>query len=177
MCKDNYINDCKGCKISQGIDKDSQKWGGIIKLYGGWILNHRKGGEKEEFLGWMTLQPDNHRERWTDLNPKEADTLGSNLQRIEGGLRQYWSINFKEDLIERVYVVYFSEFSEHLHIHIIPRPESIKRLDVFENGWKICLVNKHPKFPKKYKISPEEEGLDKVSNLMKYLRRCLSEST
>jgi diadenosine tetraphosphate (Ap4A) HIT family hydrolase len=186
MEKKKYKRCCTGCKISQK-EKWLQQWGGIIKLKGGWVLNHYKNG----FLGWTTLQPDNHRENWTDLNSKEANSLGRNIQRIEKGIRQYWQSNFKDDPLEKVYVVYFCEFSKHLHIHIIPRPKSFEKLIVFtdsrsknseiENSegkafaWKTYLVHKCPDFRKDYKIDPEEtkQYHKKVNELMKYLRNQL----
>jgi len=189
MDKEKYKPDCTGCRISQEKEEWLQQWGGIIKLDGGWVINHYKIG----FLGWVILQPDNHRENWAELDQEEASALGRNVQRIEKGMRQYWSLNFKSDLLGRVYVVYFCEFSTHLHIHIIPRPKSFEKLIVFtdarshdsviENStekafaWKTYLVHKCPDFPKDYKIYPveKEQGYQKVNNLMTFLRSQLQQ--
>jgi diadenosine tetraphosphate (Ap4A) HIT family hydrolase len=185
--KRKYKADCTGCKISQEREGWLHKWGGVIKLDGGWVLNHYKNG----FLGWMMLQPDSHRENWTDLDQKEASALGHNIQKIENSMQQYWRVKFKRDPLKRLYVVYFCEFSKHLHIHIIPRPKSFERLIVFtdarshdseiENStekafaWKTYLVHKCPDFPKKYKIHPATQGYRKVKALMQSLAKSLEE--
>jgi predicted Fe-S protein YdhL (DUF1289 family) len=83
MDRQKYKPDCRGCRISQEEEAWLQQWGGIIKLAGGWVLNHYKNG----FLGWMTMQPDNHRESWADLDQEEASALGRNIQIIEKGMR------------------------------------------------------------------------------------------
>ena len=48
---------CKGCELSKG--NGDPPGGIIVKLDGGWILNHYGGSEG--FLGWLALQPSCHR--------------------------------------------------------------------------------------------------------------------
>jgi galactose-1-phosphate uridylyltransferase len=69
----------------------------------------------------------------SDLSEHEATSLGRNIQNVDHALRQYWSIRFESDLIQRVYVTYFhdSVFGNsnldhqsqewHMHMHLIPR--------------------------------------------------------
>lgn len=127
----NYHKECKGCNISQGFDSEVDKRGGTIYLANEWLLNHY--GAPEGFLGWMILQPRFHRMDLADLTTDEAVSMGKNIQRIDVALRQYWSITFPSDPIQRVYITYFHEsvfgnvasnqLSQewHLHIHLIPR--------------------------------------------------------
>lgn len=173
-----YNNDCEGCAISQGI-KQPRRGGGIIELDGNWILNHYGGDEG--FLGWMVLQPRCHRMELTDLNTDEANALGKNIQDIDLALRQYWALQFQEDLIQRVYVVYFFEsaFEKssdkwHLHIHMIPRTERLRSLEQRGSkliAWNIHKVATHQDFPREYQIIEDtEENRRKVEALMTYLK-------
>lgn len=185
MDAEEYKDDCKGCKISRGIEEPT---GGIIKLDGNWIINHYGGDEG--FLGWIALQSRFHRMELTDLSANEAKALGSNIQNIDVALRQYWSIHFQSDPIRRVYVVYFFEsaFEEssdkyHLHIHLIPRTERFRPLSiriekthgiekVEDNvrliAWNIHQLSKHQNFPQEYRI-----GRENVEALMTYLKAYL----
>ena len=189
-----YHDCCMGRKISRGIE-EPEAGGGIIELDGNWILNHY-GGE-DTFLGRLALQPRFHRMELTDLNTDEANALGKNIQNIDLALRQYWAINFKfkDDLIERVYVVYFFESvydkpeptKFHLHVHLIPRAKSLDPL-LREyckpssdnncvstiNAWNIYKLSKHDKhkkLPSHYQIKKDNpESKQQVKALMTYLR-------
>ena len=178
-----YKDDCDGCKISQGL---KERVGGIIELEGDWILNHYS--DEDTFLGRMALQPRYHRMELWELTTKEAATLGGNIQKIDIALRQYWSIRFPDDPIERVYVVYFFEsvFDKpkptefHLHIHLIPRAKSLDPLLRKADGstiiaWNIHKLGKRRDFPQQYRYWTKKGGLRRkeVEKLMTYLRGCL----
>jgi diadenosine tetraphosphate (Ap4A) HIT family hydrolase len=116
-----YRDGCEGGDISR---RSILLPGGIIGLPGDWILNQYD--EKESFLGWMALQTRYHRTELADLTKDETDALGKNIPGVDIALRQYWSIKFPDDPIERTYVCCFSESKEfHLHFHLIPRTRKI----------------------------------------------------
>jgi len=184
-----YKSCCRGCKISQGIEELT---GGIIELDGNWILNHYSS--EEGFLGWMALQPRFHRMELKDLTADETRALGGNIQNIDIALRQYWAIRFRDDLIQRVYLVYFFESTGyHLHIHLVPRTKKFYELEaegcsVLKEkkdcpllfaplnkykfiAWNICRINKHKKFPQRYQTKKGNKKSEKeVEALMTYLR-------
>jgi diadenosine tetraphosphate (Ap4A) HIT family hydrolase len=174
-----YRRNCKGCKRSKGIGE--APLGGIIELDNNWILNHY-GGE-EGFLGWMALQPRFHRMKLADLEVDELRTLGTNIKNIDSALQKYWSMHFKTDPIERVYVVYFFEsaFDQpptkfHLHIHLIPRTKKLRKLlrrkkDSKIIAWNIYRLSNLKNFPTEYKIGEhKEQSNQRVEPLMSYLR-------
>jgi len=81
-----------------------------------------------------------------DLTNEEAESLGRNIKAIDKAMKRFWNERFPHDALKRLYVVYFfeQEFETpppnekyHLHIHLIPRPESLnscKRLQRTECG-------------------------------------------
>jgi len=178
-----FDENCEGCKISQ---KKKVLQGGIITLDGGWILNHY--GDDQAFLGWMVLQPFEHKMEFQCLADPEVRALGPNIKRIDSFLREYWECKFPDDAIQRLYVAHFFEgpfdspppkAKYHLHIHLITRPASFDRLlreDVGKkpngkktglNAWKIYrILRDHPvDFPKEYRKTRKN-----VEALMNYLR-------
>lgn len=194
-------NKCMGCIISQGKNDNINKRGGIIKLDGDWILNHYGGGEG--FLGWLSLQPNDHIVNLSDLSANQLKSFMPNIQNIDKVLRKFWSKNFKKDPIDMVYLVYFFESlfekqpgSSHLHMHLIPRPKSFKKLKIFTDiacntklgnviiektstepiGWRIYLASKCTDFPPEYKVPKNKEGDKKAQNLMDFLRSTLPET-
>ena len=166
MSKKTYEEECELCKISQGKDYDVTERGGIIKLKGNWTLNHYGG--KEGFLGWLILQPQYHREQLRDLEESESKALGPNIKDIEITLRKYWEKHFSKDPMERMYVIYFSESSAHLHFHVIARPKSIRELTLCRKAcsgyseiqsepvkveaWNMPFATKCRRFPLEYNI-------------------------
>ena len=191
MEKEEFDPNCDGCKRSQGLDNVP---GGIATLTGGWILNQYQGDES--FLGWMALQPRQHRCELAQLKPDELRTLGENLQKIDLGLQAYWKKCFPNDLIKRVYVGYFYESvydepdptSFHLHIHLIPRTQQLDRLlrecrrsdsnpSIITStiiAWNIYKVTRHCDFPAEYRYDKtNDEDKRKAIDLMKFLRRQL----
>jgi len=179
MYKQKYIDDCNGCKRSQ---KKGEPPPGkiIIPLNGDWVLNHFGGG----FLGWLALQTRFHRMDLSELCSQETNALGRNIQLIDKALRNYWSKNYPDDPIERVYIVYFFESafhpSEHwhLHMHLIPRTKQLGR---FKSGygkpwevaaWNIANLPNQYWFPPEYQIRKKDSleiDEEKINALMKYL--------
>lgn len=190
--KSEYAIDCCGCDRS--LHKDEKKVpGGIIDLGDYWVLNHYCG--KEGFLGWLALQPRYHRMSLGELKKPEAQSLGTNILKIHRGLDEYWSKAFPRDRLRRIYVVYFFESVHdiptpspfHLHIHIIPRPESFDKLlreyigpgsaeacSSTINAWKISTLSKLEGFPKQYRM---DKNKPKITALMKYLKRELGKKS
>lgn len=157
--------------------------GDILQLKN-WILHHYVGDEG--FFGWLALQPYEHRESLSCLSDDEGKEFGELLKAIEKGLRKYWEKKFPKDTLERVYVTCFYESSEHLHLHIVPRPKSFKKdlhlctktCSGFEEidktsrspyGWHIYLASKCYQFPKRY-----QKDKQKTKELMKYLKKEIS---
>jgi len=196
--KRKYKADCTGCRISQRKNKNVKERGGIIELDGNWILNHYGSGEG--FLGWLSLQPKDHILSLTDLSKNQVKSFISNIQNIDKGLRKFWSKNFKKDPIELVYMVYFFESlfekgpdSYHLHMHLIPRPKSFRKLKIFSDvkcntksgnvivekittepiGWRIYLASKCSNFPPKYRVPKDKVGNNRAKKLMEFLRKTL----
>jgi diadenosine tetraphosphate (Ap4A) HIT family hydrolase len=183
-----YKESCEGCKLSRGHRKST---GGIIELDGDWILNHYGGAEG--FLGWMTLQPRQHRMDLADLEPKEIIALGGNVQLVDKALRDYWNEKFPNDPIKRVYLVYFFEsvFSKteeewHMHIHLIPRTRELgtdrrheyKPWEVA--AWKIAQLSDKFWFPPQYRIRDRNGQLineGEVVALMEYLKEFLASTS
>lgn len=98
-----YKDGCKGCDLSRG--QGTPLGGIVVELDDYWTLNQSKEG----FLGWMILQPKQHRMELADLTWDEVTALGRNIQRIDLALTRYWDYHFKDDRIDRVYIVYFFE--------------------------------------------------------------------
>ncbi len=149
----------------------------IVDLDGGWTVNHYGGSEG--YLGWLVLQPRAHKKEFTRLSKKELQSLGENIKRTEISLRNYWELKFPDDLIQRVYVVYFFEYDSvsvkpkdyHLHIHLIPRTKRLYPL--LKEGsktvaWRIYKVHDDPRFPLEYK-----KNKSNVQRLMQYLKHTL----
>lgn len=177
-----YDKNCHGCKISKGEKIPS---GDIVKLDGGWVLNHYDGSDS--FLGRLALQSERHCMDLADLELKEAEALGVNIQRVDEALRDYWSEHYRDDYIERTYIVYFFEsaFNEeekekyHLHIHLIPRT---KKLGMDRKGeykpwetaaWKTYRLPYRICFPDEYRTkdkSGHDINSEKVKALMQFLR-------
>jgi len=154
MITNEYNDWCNGCKISRCL---KARHGGIIEMDGNWILNHYAGWEG--FFGWMALQSRYHRMELTDLTPDETKALGKNIQNIDLALRQYWSLKFPSDPIQRVYVVYFFESEGyHLHIHLILRSEKLGCEDPKEYmAWKTFERTKKDRFPQEYRIMIKDQ--------------------
>lgn len=180
-----YKDGCTGCEISKSRCGVNDR-GGVIPLPGDWIVNHY--GLEEGYLGYLALQPKEHRKQFGDLSETEAKALGENMGKVEGALRDYWGRHFPDDPIEHVYMVSFCESLEHLHFHVFPRPKSFKELALCTKActeyseiegqgggayaWNIYLANKCKDFPARY-ITSDGQNRQEVLKLMEYLTRRL----
>jgi diadenosine tetraphosphate (Ap4A) HIT family hydrolase len=180
-----YKDGCKGCDLSKGHEKPLG--GVIVELEGEWLLNHYGG--QEGYLGWLALQPREHRIELHELTTEEANALGGNIKRIDKALRDYWEVHFPSDRIERVYIVYFFEsvFDDpptrwHLHIHLITRTERVGKGNPSRMAawYTPCLV-KWNGFPQEYRVRDEstKERINKerVEDLMKFLKMRLEKQS
>jgi diadenosine tetraphosphate (Ap4A) HIT family hydrolase len=160
---------CKAC----GYVKGEPVPGGTVSLPGDWFLNHYRG--TEGFLGWLALQPCEHRMSIRDVSEKEAKNLGWNIKLVDKFLGYYWENRFN-DPVERLYIAYFFESAGsepfHLHIHLIPRFRSIEtRL----RAWKIPDATKSATFPDRYRRDCKHFESE-VELLMTFLRKQVSHS-
>jgi diadenosine tetraphosphate (Ap4A) HIT family hydrolase len=95
------------------------------------MVNHYSN-EKERFLGWLVVQPLQHRMRMSDLTVEELKDFGIMAQRIEDALVTTYNASHVDDKIEIVYLVRLGESTLgggaewHLHWHLAPRPFSMK---------------------------------------------------
>ncbi len=180
----NYDSTCAGCQRSQGLDAVP---GGIAKMAGDWVVNQYMG--YEGFLGWLALQPRYHRRKLSELSEDETKSLGPNLQALDAILTQYWSHQFPDDPVERVYVIYMfeSEFREpppkpeeefHLHIHVIPRTMELgqngrlrftKYGVTWNDGWHMPNLGEHGMIPEPYQLTPNNR-VSRATALMDYVR-------
>ena len=101
--------DCEGCKIS---NEQKQVKGGIIHIDDYWTLNHYQS--EQAFLGWLILQPMEHRMQLKKLKNEEQALLGIHIVKIDKEICNYWSRQFIDDPIERVYVAHFHELAKKL---------------------------------------------------------------
>jgi len=188
MKAEKYKKNCKGCELSENSE-DAQNPGGIIQLKGNWILNHYRGSEG--FLGWLALQSGKCGKQLSDLKESESMALGPNIQDIEINLRKYWESHFPKDPMERMYVLYFAEYS--LHFHLIARPKSIRELTLCRKAcsgyseiqsepvkieaWNMPLATKCRGFPPEYNIWNDGKiNKAMVSPLMDWLRERLEQN-
>lgn len=180
----NYDSKCAGCRRSQGLDAVP---GGIAEMPGGWVVNQYLGSEG--FLGWLALQPRFHRESLSQLSDVEAKSLGLNLQALDAVLTRYWSHQFPNDPVNRVYVIYMfeSEFTEpqpkpeekfHLHIHVIPRTMALgqdgrlrftKCGVTWNDGWHVPRLGEHGMVPEPYQLTTNNR-VSRATSLMDYVR-------
>lgn len=159
---------CIGCEIARGTSNHPfHKI--IMNLEGGWLLNH--SSESQSYLGHLTITTREHRGNWNELTPAEASTLGINIQHIEAMLKQYWTLVFKDDPIERLYVCYFNDSAlaqvHHFHIHLFPRTKSMTK----GISWGIVDIQEAQDFNHNYRIYDGENfiNMESVNNLMEYL--------
>jgi len=176
---------CESCKISRR--KLHVRGNTIVKMKGGWILNHFSG--EDAYLGRLVLQPKCHRMDFDDLSVEEAASLGENVKQIIRELKNYWRKKFPNDCIKRVYVIYFFETpfakpppskSWHMHIHLLPRTEQmIKGNSPTEvAAWKILELLDWESFPSEYRIVNKQckkikINENSVNELMEYLKESL----
>ena len=181
-----YDDKCAGCARSQSKQVSA---GGILPLSGDWIANQYAGSEG--WLGWLALQPRYHRMAISQLSDSEASALGKNIQILDGLLTQYWKHQFPKDPIERVYIVYFFESAFetpavaetfHLHIHLIPRFESLNVSGALHreedgkswaDGWWVPCLRQRGTIPEPYAHTTPKEWESRATALMDYLRQAV----
>jgi len=165
---------CRGCDIAQGKYRPV---GGAFPVSQHWILNQYWGGEG--FLGWLALQPKEHRMQLEELSTQEAGEMGTAIQRVKKGLKACWKEMWPEDRFDRLYVTYFFESvfgnkpnEYHPHIHLIPRTKKMRALISKEgniNCWEIYNISRMDGFPEEY-LRYEE----RVERLMSALEEKIS---
>ena len=185
-----YDDNCAGCDISRGVDRPR---GGVLRLAGGWLVNQYGGSEG--FLGWLALQPDEHRLALSALTTIEQRALGEHLVALDRALAAYWKHTFPADPLEQVYFTFFyeSRFDEpdpasdpsmpyHIHIHVIPRTQHAGRLlrenhsgTSIINAWQVWRLKES--IPSKYRRPPGNEEWDAAAKLMGGLKDLLPESS
>ena len=180
---------CDCCNIRDGGGCGFQAKKFVVEMKGGWMLNHAAG--EKTYLGRLVLHTKEHRTDFDKLNELEAQTLGTNIQRIIYYLRQYWTKSYTNDPIEIVHVAYLNEtphilrhiflLSEeqslkksHVHLHLLQRTKEMGEALGYcadKIGW--SLLDTIDKFPPRYKIHSiyNEEAQD----LMRYLQVSLYE--
>jgi len=181
------MNQCVCCKIIKGCGEGYQKI--LIKLDGGWVLNHCSAGEST-YLGRLVLQTEKHLHDIAELNEKAQISLGKNITNIIRCLQDYWAKNFTDDSLELVHFAYLNETSyinrhiyllskehaleqAHVHIHIIPRAKSMGEAIGYcaeKIGWN--LLDFVDRFPEKYSVKSNNSR--KVEILMNRLKELLS---
>src|SRR3989442_4037038 len=103
------------------------------------MVNHYSN-QKERFLGWLVVQPIQHRMRMSEMTFEELEEFGSMVQRLENALVTTYNASHADDKIEIVYLVRLGESTLveraewHLHWHLVPRTSSLK---VKCEGWDI----------------------------------------
>jgi diadenosine tetraphosphate (Ap4A) HIT family hydrolase len=164
---------CIGCNI---MEPQYQPTGGVIEVGKYWLVNQYGGGEG--FLGWLALQPREHRMQLGDLSAGEARELGIAVQKVKKALQDYWKKEWPEDRFERLYVTYFFESAfdnspskYHLHIHLIPRTKRMRHLLITKNGkvncWKVHRIYKRKDFPQEYLWRGHEERAERLMSALK----------
>ena len=155
---------CKGCRRAAGVDDVD---GGVIPLGSYWMVNHYSNA-KERFLGWLVVQPLQHRMRMSDLTVEELKDFGIMAQRIEDALVTTYNASHVDDKIEIVYLVRLGESTLgggaewHLHWHLAPRTFSMKDKC---NGWDILKCRERG-------LKPTPSRLE-IEDLMNRLRHTL----
>jgi len=175
---------CDCCMIVGGGGTGFRGIKYLIELEGGSVLSHC-GGVKT-YLGYIILQTKRHRVDFGELSVKEAASLGTNIQRINWSLRQYWALIYGNDSIERVYIAYFNETpyikclsgqklleASHVHMHLLPRTKRMGEA-LNHSGQELAwhLVENINKLPREY-INVSDNDI-RVINLMNYLKESLS---
>ena len=103
------------------------------------MVNHYSN-QKEKFLGWLVIQPIQHRRRMSELTANELRDFGPIAQHVENALVTTYNTSHPDDKIDIVYLVRLGESTLgeeaewHLHWHLVPRTASMKKRC---EGWDI----------------------------------------
>jgi diadenosine tetraphosphate (Ap4A) HIT family hydrolase len=133
-------------------------------------VNHYSN-RKERFLGWLVVQPIQHRMRMSEMTVEELKEFGIMVQKLEDAFVTTYNASHVDDKIEIVYLVRLGESTLgekpewHLHWHLVPRPSSMKHKC---NGWDIVKCREKGLKPAPFRLEIEE--------LMNGLRRTLEVS-
>jgi diadenosine tetraphosphate (Ap4A) HIT family hydrolase len=129
------------CRSCQWIENPAEVVGGVLPVgkRSKWRVNHYQSGEA--ILGWLVLQPVEH--KWTvdELSDETLDDLGSALGSVQRAMKRVWTAVFPDDLLERIHTTSFmeSEFDKyksppaltfffHIHIFLIPRSQGLGKV-------------------------------------------------
>lgn len=136
ICLSNHPR-CRGCGIRTGKEKLE---GGFIDVGKYWMVNHYQD-QRDRFLGWLILQPIEHRMSASEMSPEELKEFGIASERVERALIQAYNIVYPTDKVEIVYLARLAESTLgelpewHLHWHMTPRTPTMKKNCVL--GWNI----------------------------------------
>ena len=136
--------------------------GGVIHLGPHWMVNHYSN-QKERFLGWLVVQPIQHRMRMSEMTVDELKEFGIMVQRLENALVTAYNASHADDKIEIAYLVRLGESTLgkgaewHLHWHLVPRTSSLKGKC---KGWDIVKCRERGFRPAPSKAEIEEQMSD-----------------
>jgi diadenosine tetraphosphate (Ap4A) HIT family hydrolase len=153
---------CKGCRRAAGIDDVD---GGVIPLGSHWMVNHYSN-QTERFLGWLVVQPNQHRMRTSELTVEELKDFGIMIQRLEDALITTYNASHLDDMIEIVYLVRLGESTLgegaewHLHWHLVPRTFSMKHKC---EGWEILKCRERG-----FKPAPFRSEIEDLMNRLRH---------
>ncbi len=82
--------------------------GGIILLGRHWMVNHYQD-QNESFLGWLVMQPVEHRMTASEMTRPELEEFGVVSERLETALRRSLDAMVPDDPVGIVYLVRLGE--------------------------------------------------------------------
>lgn len=144
--------------------------GGVIPLGSHWMVNHYSD-QKERFLGWLVVQPIQHRVRMSEMTIEELKEFGIVAQSLEDALVATYNASHVNDEIEIVYLFRLGESTLregakwHLHWHLVPRTSSMKQKC---EGWDVVKCRERGLKPAPSRLEIEE--------LMNRLRHALKDN-
>ena len=130
--------ECRGCRRRLGLEDID---GGIVLLGRHWMVNHYQDKE-ESFLGWLVMQPVEHRMLASEMTRRELEEFGVVAERLEDALRRSLDAMFPDDPVGIVYLVRLGESTLaarpvwHLHWHMVPRTASMKEKSEGWEAWR-----------------------------------------
>jgi diadenosine tetraphosphate (Ap4A) HIT family hydrolase len=173
-------SNCNSCKLAHGLYPMA---GGFISLGNLWMVNHYGGTDR--FLGWLVMQPRQHRMALSEFTTEELYEFGIQLKRLESAFYRAWNdFLYQTDPIERVYVVLFFESGLkkderwHIHFHVIARTKSIGEEKATDEEEKLCIKNHKGWYiirhsPTHCKPDTSKHDKEKIEELMNKLRELL----
>jgi diadenosine tetraphosphate (Ap4A) HIT family hydrolase len=133
--------------------------GGVISLGSHWMVNHYSN-QKERFLGWLIVQPIQHRMNMSEMTVDELKEFGIMAQRLEDVLVTTYNALHADNKIEIVYLVRLGESTLgeraewHLHWHLVPRTSALKGKC---EGWDIVKCRERGLKPAPSRLEIEEQ--------------------